>query len=50
MILYMSGYTDGAIAHNGVLDPDTPFLPKPFSMDQLVERVRATLDGIKLAA
>jgi signal transduction histidine kinase/ActR/RegA family two-component response regulator len=49
-ILYMSGYTDGAIAHNGVLDPDTPFLSKPFSMDQLVERVRATLDGVKLAA
>ncbi len=49
-ILYMSGYTDGAIFQNGVLDPDTPFLAKPFSMDQLLERVRATLDALKRAA
>jgi two-component system cell cycle sensor histidine kinase/response regulator CckA len=29
--LYMSGYTDNAIGHQDVLDPDTPFLQKPFT-------------------
>ena len=29
--LYMSGYTDNAIGDHGILDPDTPFLQKPFT-------------------
>ena len=29
--LYMSGYIDDVIGHRGFLDPDTPFLQKPFT-------------------
>jgi CheY-like chemotaxis protein len=48
-ILYMSGYTDGAIAHHGVLDPDKWFLPKPFTADTLAIKVRDLLDFRPLA-
>lgn len=44
-VLFMSGFTDDALGHHGVLDPGTPFLPKPFTADQLKKKVRAVLDG-----
>jgi CheY-like chemotaxis protein len=43
--LYMSGYTDNAIAHHGVLDPGIAFLQKPFSPVALAGQVRAVLDA-----
>ncbi len=42
-VLFMSGYTDSAIVHHGVLDPRTTLLHKPFSPDQLLHQVRRSL-------
>ncbi|MHB0857684.1 MAG: PAS domain-containing protein [Anaerolineae bacterium] len=44
-ILYMSGYTDSAIVHQGVLDPGIHLLSKPFTMVELARRLREALDG-----
>lgn len=44
-ILYMSGYTDDAIVHRGMLDEGTNFLQKPFSIQALAGKVREVLDG-----
>jgi two-component system, cell cycle sensor histidine kinase and response regulator CckA len=44
-ILYMSGYTDDAIVHHGVLDADLAFLQKPFTLNTLMYKVREVLDA-----
>jgi PAS domain S-box-containing protein len=44
-VLFMSGYTDNAIVHHGVLDETTNFLQKPFAMRTLVTKVREILDS-----
>ncbi len=43
-LIYMSGYTDSAIIHNGILKAETPFIQKPFTPDILARRVREVLD------
>jgi CheY-like chemotaxis protein len=43
-VLYMSGYTDEAIVHHGVLEPGTRFIGKPFVADDLSRKVREVLD------
>ena len=44
-VLYMSGYTDHAIVHSGMLEHDTPFIQKPFTPEALLLKVREVLDG-----
>jgi CheY-like chemotaxis protein len=44
-VLYMSGYTEDAIVHDGVLDADADLVPKPFTADALASRVREHLDA-----
>jgi CheY-like chemotaxis protein len=43
-VLYMSGYTDDAIAQRGVLEPGMAYLQKPFNLDELAATVRELLD------
>ena len=43
-VLFMSGYTEDAIVHRGVLAPNTAFIHKPFSTEALAAKVREVLD------
>jgi len=42
-VLFMSGYTDDAIAHLGVLGEGSEFIQKPFNPQQLAAKVRMVL-------
>ena len=42
-ILYMSGYTDQAVVHQGILESDAILLQKPFSMATLASKLREIL-------
>jgi PAS domain S-box-containing protein len=44
-VLFMSGYSDEAVARHGILEPGLAFLQKPFSRDVLVRKVREVLDA-----
>lgn len=43
-VLFMSGYTDNAIVHNGLLDKKIAFIPKPFAPVDLARKVREVLN------
>ena len=49
-VLYMSGYTNDAIVHHGVLGAKTAFIEKPFSVAALAQKVREVLDSARPSA
>jgi CheY-like chemotaxis protein len=42
-VLYMSGYSENAIIHHGVIEEGTDFIEKPFSPEALTRRIREVL-------
>jgi CheY-like chemotaxis protein len=43
-VLFMSGYSQSVVVHQGVVDEHVALIEKPFSADDLLRRVRAILD------
>jgi two-component system cell cycle sensor histidine kinase/response regulator CckA len=44
-VLFMSGYSEMAVAGNGVMPQGSGFVEKPFTVEQLIRRTREILDG-----
>jgi CheY-like chemotaxis protein len=44
-VLFMSGYTDDAIAHHGVLAPNVAFIQKPFGPMALARKIQEVLSA-----
>ena len=44
-VLFISGYTDIAVVRRAVPDRGVHFLPKPFDVETLTQKVRSVLDG-----
>jgi PAS domain S-box-containing protein len=48
--LFMSGYTENAVIHNGRLDEGVTLLSKPFPRSELAEKLRQVLDAKAIPA
>jgi CheY-like chemotaxis protein len=44
-VLYMSGYTEDAIIHEGKLDPGIHFISKPFRRQEIARKLRDVLSA-----
>jgi DNA-binding NtrC family response regulator len=44
-VLYMSGYTDNQVSRSWAIEPDTPFIQKPFTVAALTQKLREALAG-----
>jgi two-component system, cell cycle sensor histidine kinase and response regulator CckA len=44
-VLFMSGYTDNAIVHHGILYKGLFYIQKPFTIDGLSQKIREVLDN-----
>ncbi len=42
-VVFMSGFTENALGHHGVLESSHPFLQKPFSPESLARKIREAL-------
>lgn len=42
-VLFMSGYTDNVIVHQGILDQGVNFIQKPFSIQSFINKIRYVL-------
>jgi hypothetical protein len=40
----MSGYTDDAIGHHGVIDESVNFIQKPFTNESFLVKIREAID------
>jgi DNA-binding NtrC family response regulator len=43
-VLFMSGYSDAAVVHHGILGADNSFIEKPFGLENMAKKVREILD------
>ena len=44
-VLFTTGYARNAIIHDGRLDPDVQFLAKPYTQQDIAQKLRAVLDA-----
>ena len=44
-VLFMSGYTENVITHNGILDTTVNYIPKPVTPVILTHKIRKILDS-----
>ena len=44
-VLYMSGYSQDVIVHQGILDDGVALIEKPYAMEALLRRIREVLDA-----